>query len=213
MTPPAQSASEHANDNLGHSGTRSECVPERSATEAQGTDSHRGGDDRGVARRGVEHGELAHDAAWPFDGDDSIPVAVALNDRHLAVENHEQLVADLALAAQRFALGEPRFLAGARERGQILRVERFEHPDGLEADHLRQRSRLHLDLAGREPAGRRHGFLYDGMFVGAPTPEQVWAVLANPSTWGDWVEIHQGFAGEAPAQFMPGGAVAVLHRD
>ena len=38
------------------------------------------------------------------------------------------------------------------------------------------------------------------------TPEQVWAVLANPSTWGDWVEIHQGFAGEAPAQFMPGGA-------
>src|SRR4051794_2141356 len=38
------------------------------------------------------------------------------------------------------------------------------------------------------------------------TPEQVWAVLANPSTWGDWVEIHQGFAGEAPAQFVPGGA-------
>jgi len=36
--------------------------------------------------------------------------------------------------------------------------------------------------------------------------EQVWAVLANPSTWGDWVEIHQGFAGEAPAQFFPGGA-------
>jgi uncharacterized protein YndB with AHSA1/START domain len=38
------------------------------------------------------------------------------------------------------------------------------------------------------------------------TPDQVWAVLANPSTWGDWVEIHQGFAGEAPAQFFPGGA-------
>jgi carbon monoxide dehydrogenase subunit G len=38
------------------------------------------------------------------------------------------------------------------------------------------------------------------------TPEQVWAVLANPSTWGDWVEIHQGFAGEAPGQFTPGGA-------
>src|SRR4051794_41818258 len=38
------------------------------------------------------------------------------------------------------------------------------------------------------------------------TPEQVWAVLANPSTWGAWVEIHQGFAGEAPAQFVPGGA-------
>src|SRR3954454_9081877 len=38
------------------------------------------------------------------------------------------------------------------------------------------------------------------------TPEQVWAVLANPSTWGDWVEIHQGFAGEAPGQFVPGGA-------
>jgi hypothetical protein len=36
--------------------------------------------------------------------------------------------------------------------------------------------------------------------------EKVWAVLANPSTWGDWVEIHQGFAGEAPAQFFPGGA-------
>ena len=36
--------------------------------------------------------------------------------------------------------------------------------------------------------------------------EQVWAVLANPSTWGDWVEIHQGFAGEAPVQFFPGGA-------
>jgi Polyketide cyclase / dehydrase and lipid transport len=35
---------------------------------------------------------------------------------------------------------------------------------------------------------------------------KVWAVLANPSTWGDWVEIHQGFAGEAPAQFFPGGA-------
>jgi hypothetical protein len=33
--------------------------------------------------------------------------------------------------------------------------------------------------------------------------EKVWAVLANPSTWGDWVEIHQGFAGEAPAQFFP----------
>src|SRR5919202_3791629 len=40
----------------------------------------------------------------------------------------------------------------------------------------------------------------------AATPEQVWAVLANPATWGDWVEIHQGFSGEAPAQFMPGGA-------
>src|ERR671932_1869967 len=38
------------------------------------------------------------------------------------------------------------------------------------------------------------------------TPEQVWAVLANPTTWGDWVEIHQGFAGEAPSQFTPGGA-------
>src|SRR5919206_932875 len=38
------------------------------------------------------------------------------------------------------------------------------------------------------------------------TPDKVWAVLANPSTWGDWVEIHQGFAGEAPAQFFPGGA-------
>jgi hypothetical protein len=36
--------------------------------------------------------------------------------------------------------------------------------------------------------------------------EKVWAVLANPSTWGDWVEIHQGFAGEAPVQFFPGGA-------
>jgi Polyketide cyclase / dehydrase and lipid transport len=35
---------------------------------------------------------------------------------------------------------------------------------------------------------------------------KVWAVLANPSTWGDWVEIHQGFAGEAPVQFFPGGA-------
>ncbi len=38
------------------------------------------------------------------------------------------------------------------------------------------------------------------------TPEQVWAVLANPATWGEWVEIHQGFAGEAPGQFVPGGA-------
>lgn len=38
------------------------------------------------------------------------------------------------------------------------------------------------------------------------TPEQVWAVLANPSTWGEWVSMHQGFAGEAPAQFVPGGA-------
>ena len=38
------------------------------------------------------------------------------------------------------------------------------------------------------------------------TPEQVWAVLANPATWGEWVEIHQGFAGEAPSQFTPGGA-------
>jgi len=37
-------------------------------------------------------------------------------------------------------------------------------------------------------------------------PEKVWAVLANPATWGDWVEIHQGFAGEAPAEFFPGGA-------
>jgi uncharacterized protein YndB with AHSA1/START domain len=36
--------------------------------------------------------------------------------------------------------------------------------------------------------------------------EQVWAVLANPATWGDWVDLHQGFAGEAPAQFFPGGA-------
>jgi uncharacterized protein YndB with AHSA1/START domain len=36
--------------------------------------------------------------------------------------------------------------------------------------------------------------------------EKVWAVLANPATWGDWVEIHQGFAGEAPVQFFPGGA-------
>ena len=40
----------------------------------------------------------------------------------------------------------------------------------------------------------------------AAAPEKVWAVLANPTTWGDWVEIHQGFAGEAPAQFFPGGA-------
>jgi Polyketide cyclase / dehydrase and lipid transport len=38
------------------------------------------------------------------------------------------------------------------------------------------------------------------------TPQQVWAVLANPSCWGDWVELHQGFAGEAPTQFVPGGA-------
>ena len=38
------------------------------------------------------------------------------------------------------------------------------------------------------------------------TPEQVWATLANPATWGEWVEIHQGFAGEAPSQFTPGGA-------
>jgi hypothetical protein len=36
--------------------------------------------------------------------------------------------------------------------------------------------------------------------------EKVWGVLANPATWGDWVEIHQGFAGEAPAEFFPGGA-------
>ena len=38
------------------------------------------------------------------------------------------------------------------------------------------------------------------------TPEQVWAVLANPSAWGDWVELHQGFAGEAPTEFFPGSA-------
>ena len=38
------------------------------------------------------------------------------------------------------------------------------------------------------------------------TPQQVWAVLANPASWGDWVELHQGFAGEAPTQFVPGGA-------
>ena len=37
------------------------------------------------------------------------------------------------------------------------------------------------------------------------TPEQVWAVLANPATWSEWVEIHQGFSGEAPANFTPGG--------
>src|SRR3954469_8636173 len=37
-------------------------------------------------------------------------------------------------------------------------------------------------------------------------PDKVWGVLANPATWGDWVEIHQGFAGEAPAEFFPGGA-------
>jgi acetyl-CoA C-acetyltransferase len=38
------------------------------------------------------------------------------------------------------------------------------------------------------------------------TPQQVWAVLANPACWGDWVELHQGFAGEAPTAFFPGGA-------
>src|SRR5918912_4600387 len=38
------------------------------------------------------------------------------------------------------------------------------------------------------------------------TPEQVWAVLANPATWNDWVEMHQGFVGEAPSQFGPGGS-------
>ncbi|HYY10128.1 MAG TPA: SRPBCC family protein [Kineosporiaceae bacterium] len=37
-------------------------------------------------------------------------------------------------------------------------------------------------------------------------PDKIWAVLANPSTWSEWVEIHQGFSGEAPAQFVPGGA-------
>ena len=37
-------------------------------------------------------------------------------------------------------------------------------------------------------------------------PQQVWAVLANPACWGDWVELHQGFAGEAPVEFFPGGA-------
>ncbi|MGZ4626345.1 MAG: type II toxin-antitoxin system Rv0910 family toxin [Kineosporiaceae bacterium] len=38
------------------------------------------------------------------------------------------------------------------------------------------------------------------------SPPQVWAVLANPAAWGDWVEQHQGFVGEAPSQFVPGGA-------
>jgi len=38
------------------------------------------------------------------------------------------------------------------------------------------------------------------------TASQVWAVLANPAAWGDWVEQHQGYAGEAPSQFVPGGA-------
>lgn len=37
-------------------------------------------------------------------------------------------------------------------------------------------------------------------------PEQVWAVLANPARWGDWVDLHQGFAGEAPTEFFPGGS-------
>ena len=38
------------------------------------------------------------------------------------------------------------------------------------------------------------------------TAQQVWAVLANPACWSDWVEMHQGFAGEAPSQFAPGGS-------
>jgi len=38
------------------------------------------------------------------------------------------------------------------------------------------------------------------------SPQQVWAVLANPACWGDWVELHQGFVGEVPSEFHPGGA-------
>lgn len=36
------------------------------------------------------------------------------------------------------------------------------------------------------------------------TPEQAWAVLAAPARFSSWVDNHQGFVGEPPAELAPG---------
>ena len=36
------------------------------------------------------------------------------------------------------------------------------------------------------------------------TPEQAWAVLADPARFSSWVANHQGFVGEPPTAFAPG---------
>lgn len=39
-------------------------------------------------------------------------------------------------------------------------------------------------------------------------PQRVWEVLVDPSRYGEWLDLHHGFAGEAPAAFTRGTSFA-----
>jgi len=42
----------------------------------------------------------------------------------------------------------------------------------------------------------------------AAPPEALWAIVANPSTWGDWFTVHDKWMGEPPAALTEGATLS-----
>ncbi len=41
----------------------------------------------------------------------------------------------------------------------------------------------------------------------AAAPEKVWAVVADPSRFGDWLNMHKSWKGDVPTEFSKGAQV------
>ena len=44
----------------------------------------------------------------------------------------------------------------------------------------------------------------------AAAPEKVWAVVADPSRFGDWLNMHKSWKGDVPAEFSKGAQVTAV---
>jgi len=44
----------------------------------------------------------------------------------------------------------------------------------------------------------------------AAAPEKVWAVVSDPSRFGDWLGMHQSWKGDVPAEFSKGAQVTAI---
>ena len=44
----------------------------------------------------------------------------------------------------------------------------------------------------------------------AAAPEKVWAVVSDPSRFGDWLGMHQSWKGDVPAEFTKGAQVTAI---
>src|SRR5205085_3114741 len=133
---PTQPLSEYAQHAGGDGWIAVERVAEGVAVEAQGACAFISSDECRGARRWIEHGHLADEAARFLRADEFLARAILFQNPDLAFQQDEDFVARLSFDAERLARRVLVFKTRTREFRQALRRNLREDRGGAQRDHL-----------------------------------------------------------------------------